>query len=61
MRNVSLDNPLNVQVIEEKGPPDSRPELPVEKLYIYRIVAGQRIDMPGFVWNRDEDFALRLS
>ncbi|GAY35748.1 hypothetical protein CUMW_128980 [Citrus unshiu] len=26
-----------------------------------RIVVGQRIDMLGFVWNMDEDFASRLS
>ncbi|KAK9230145.1 hypothetical protein WN944_023112 [Citrus x changshan-huyou] len=52
---------LNVQVIDEKGPPDSRPELPIKKLYIYRIVVEQRIDMPGLVWNRDKDFAMRLS
>lgn len=52
---------LNVEVIDESGPPDSRPELPVKKLYIYRTVAGRRIDMPGFVWNMGEDSALRLS
>ncbi|KAK9179926.1 hypothetical protein WN943_029132 [Citrus x changshan-huyou] len=52
---------LNVEVIDKSGPPDSRPTLPVEKLYIYRTVAGQRIDMLGFVWNMDEDFASRLS
>ncbi|XP_012082666.1 protein TRANSPORT INHIBITOR RESPONSE 1 [Jatropha curcas] len=53
---------LNVEVIDERGPPDSRPEsCPVEKLYIYRTVAGPRFDMPGFVWTMDEDSALRLS
>ncbi|XP_050237203.1 protein TRANSPORT INHIBITOR RESPONSE 1-like [Mercurialis annua] len=53
---------LNVEVIDERGPPDSRPEsCPVEKLYIYRTVAGPRIDMPGFVWTMDEDSALRFS
>ncbi|KAK0582955.1 hypothetical protein LWI29_031492 [Acer saccharum] len=53
---------LNVEVIDERGPLDSRPEsFPVEKLYIYRSVAGPRFDMPGFVWNMDEDSALRLS
>lgn len=54
---------LNVEVIDEEGPPDSRPEsCPVEKLYIYRtVVAGPRFDMPGFVWTMDEDSALRLS
>ncbi|EOX94947.1 hypothetical protein QUC31_004773 [Theobroma cacao] len=54
---------LNVEVIDERGPPDSRPEsCPVEKLYIYRSVAGPRFDMPPFVWTMDdEDSALRLS
>ncbi|XP_044501349.1 protein TRANSPORT INHIBITOR RESPONSE 1-like [Mangifera indica] len=54
---------LNVEVIvDERQPPDLRPEnFPVEKLYIYRTVAGPRLDMPGFVWNMDEDSALRLS
>ncbi|OAY49591.1 protein TRANSPORT INHIBITOR RESPONSE 1 [Manihot esculenta] len=53
---------LNVEVIDERGPPDSRPEsCPVEKLYIYRTIAGPRFDMPGFVWTMDEDSALRLS
>ncbi|EXC34697.1 Protein TRANSPORT INHIBITOR RESPONSE 1 [Morus notabilis] len=54
---------LNVEVIDERGPPDTRPEsCPVEKLYIYRSVAGPRFDMPGFVWTMDEDSsALRLS
>ncbi|KAA8549206.1 hypothetical protein F0562_000890 [Nyssa sinensis] len=42
---------LNVEVIDERGPPDSRPEsCPVEKLYIYRTVGGPRFDLPGFVW-----------
>ncbi|KAK4558638.1 hypothetical protein RGQ29_008086 [Quercus rubra] len=53
---------LNVEVIDERGPPDSRPEsCPVEKLYIYRTVSGPRLDMPGFVWTKDEDSALGLS
>uniref|UniRef100_A0A5B7AYX2 F-box domain-containing protein n=1 Tax=Davidia involucrata TaxID=16924 RepID=A0A5B7AYX2_DAVIN len=53
---------LSVEVIDERGPPDSRPEsCPVEKLYIYRTVAGPRFDMPDFVWTKDEDGALRLS
>ncbi|XP_052170496.1 protein TRANSPORT INHIBITOR RESPONSE 1-like [Diospyros lotus] len=53
---------LNVEVIDERGPPESRPEsCPVEKLYVYRTVAGPRFDMPGFVWTTDEDAALRLS
>ncbi|XP_073283805.1 protein TRANSPORT INHIBITOR RESPONSE 1-like [Primulina huaijiensis] len=47
---------LNVEVIDERGPPVSRPETcPVEKLYIYRTVAGRRFDMPGFVWTMNED------
>ncbi|GAY65729.1 hypothetical protein CUMW_243290 [Citrus unshiu] len=37
---MSLDNHADVH-----EPPDSRPELLVEKLYIYRIVAERRIDM----------------
>lgn len=53
---------LNVEVIDENGPPNSRPaNNPVEKLYIYRTVAGRRFDMPSFVWNMDEDSALKLS
>ncbi|XP_041022538.1 protein TRANSPORT INHIBITOR RESPONSE 1-like [Juglans microcarpa x Juglans regia] len=53
---------LNVEVIDERGTPDSRPEsCPIEKLYIYRTVAGPRFDMPGFVWTIDEDSAMRLS
>ncbi|XP_022728122.1 protein TRANSPORT INHIBITOR RESPONSE 1-like [Durio zibethinus] len=53
---------LNVEVIDERAPPDSRPErCPVEKLYIYRSVAGPRFDMPPFVWMKDEDSALGLS
>ncbi|KAL0725252.1 hypothetical protein Bca4012_039851 [Brassica carinata] len=46
---------LNVEVIDERGPPDSRPEsCPVERVFIYRTVAGPRFDMPGFVWNMDQ-------
>ncbi|KAJ9696381.1 hypothetical protein PVL29_008548 [Vitis rotundifolia] len=42
---------LNVEVMDEGGRPDSRPEsCSVEKLYIYRSVAGPRSDMPRFVW-----------
>ncbi|XP_055813362.1 protein TRANSPORT INHIBITOR RESPONSE 1-like [Solanum dulcamara] len=53
---------LNVEVIDERGPPDTRPEsCPVEKLYIYRTVAGRRFDTPGYVWTMDEDAAVRLS
>ncbi|KAE8699490.1 Protein TRANSPORT INHIBITOR RESPONSE 1 [Hibiscus syriacus] len=47
---------LNVEVIDETEPPDSRPEsCPVEKLYIYRSVSGPRFDMPPFVWTMDEE------
>lgn len=53
---------LNVEVIDERGPPDSRPEsCPVEKLYVYRTIAGPRMDMPGFVWRMEGDSALRVS
>ncbi|KAK7337393.1 hypothetical protein VNO77_17964 [Canavalia gladiata] len=53
---------LNVEVIDERGPPDSRPEsCPVEKIYIYRTIAGPRLDMPGFVWTMEDDSSLRES
>jgi transport inhibitor response 1 len=53
---------LNVEVIDERGPPESRPEsCPVEKLYIYRTIAGPRLDMPGFVWTMDADSVSRFS
>jgi transport inhibitor response 1 len=53
---------LNVEVIDERGPPDSRPEnCYVERLYAYRTVSGRRVDMPGFVWTMDEDASLRPS
>lgn len=53
---------LNVEVIDERGPPDSRPEDdPVDKLYIYRTVAGPRFDTPSFVWTMEEGAALRFS
>ncbi|KAF7153909.1 hypothetical protein RHSIM_Rhsim01G0280500 [Rhododendron simsii] len=46
---------LNVEVIDERGPPDSRSESSVvEKLYIYRTVAGRRMDMPNFIWKIDD-------
>lgn len=52
---------LNVEVIDERGPPDSRPEsCPVERLYIYRTIAGPRHDMPGFVWTMQDDAACPL-
>ncbi|OVA15070.1 F-box domain [Macleaya cordata] len=47
---------LNVEVIDERGTPDSRPdECPVERLYAYRTVAGPRFDIPDFVWMMDDD------
>lgn len=53
---------LNVEVIDERGHPELRPEsCPVEKLYIYRSVAGPRFDMPGFIWTMDENSAVRLT
>jgi transport inhibitor response 1 len=52
---------LNVEVIDERGPPESRPEsCPVEKLYIYRTIAGPRLDMPGFVRTMDADSVSRF-
>nr|XP_016444979.1 PREDICTED: protein TRANSPORT INHIBITOR RESPONSE 1-like [Nicotiana tabacum] len=53
---------LNVEVIDERGPPDTRPDsCPVDKLYIYRTVAGPRLDMPDYVWTMNEDAALRIT
>ncbi|KAG5598210.1 hypothetical protein H5410_029580 [Solanum commersonii] len=50
---------LNVEVIDEKDHPDTRPEsCPVEKLYIYRTVSAWRFNTPGFAWIIDEDAAL---
>ncbi|KAL8552981.1 hypothetical protein ACS0TY_001595 [Phlomoides rotata] len=47
---------LNVEVIDERDPPESRPEnCPVERVYIYCTVAGRRVDMPDFVWTMDEE------
>ncbi|XP_077218037.1 protein TRANSPORT INHIBITOR RESPONSE 1-like [Tasmannia lanceolata] len=41
---------LNVEVIDERATPDSLPDnCVVEKLYIYRTIAGPRSDMPDFV------------
>ncbi|CAM9002643.1 unnamed protein product [Rhodiola kirilowii] len=47
---------LNVEVINEDESSD--PEPPnrfVEKLYIYRTLAGRRYDSPSFVWTMDEE------
>ncbi|KAJ4955274.1 hypothetical protein NE237_012057 [Protea cynaroides] len=53
---------LNVEVIDERGPLDSKPnESFVERLYAYRSVAGPRLDKPSFVWTVDENSAMRLS
>ncbi|PHT44395.1 Transport inhibitor response 1-like protein [Capsicum baccatum] len=47
---------LNVEVIDEKGRPDTRPQsCPVEKLHIYRTVSGRMFNTPGFVWRIAED------
>ncbi|XP_024982016.1 protein TRANSPORT INHIBITOR RESPONSE 1-like [Cynara cardunculus var. scolymus] len=47
---------LNVEVIDERENLDSLHEsCPVEKLYIYRTVAGQRFDMPDFVRTMGKD------
>jgi transport inhibitor response 1 len=52
---------LNVEVIDESGPPDSRPDsCPVEKLYIYRSIAGPRLDMPNFVWTMGDDSSRKI-
>ncbi|XP_043709983.1 protein TRANSPORT INHIBITOR RESPONSE 1-like [Telopea speciosissima] len=53
---------LNVEVIDEGEPPDSRPDnCSVERLYVYRSVGGPRLDKPSFVWTMDQNSALRLS
>ncbi|GMH02647.1 hypothetical protein Nepgr_004486 [Nepenthes gracilis] len=53
---------LNVEVIDERESSDSRSEGTfVEKLYIYRTVAGPRLDMPGYIWTKDRDSAIRFS
>ncbi|KAI3773119.1 hypothetical protein L6452_04318 [Arctium lappa] len=52
---------LNVEVIDEQGYSDAEADsCLVEKLYIYRTVAGPRIDMPDFIWTMDQDRAYRL-
>lgn len=53
---------VNVEVIDERGRPDTIPEsCPVEKLYIYRTVAGRRFDMPDSIWTVDGDAAASTS
>ncbi|KAJ0742680.1 putative F-box domain, leucine-rich repeat domain superfamily, F-box-like domain superfamily [Helianthus annuus] len=52
---------LNVEVIDENGSLDSRLDsCLVEKLYVYRTVAGPRSDMPGYIWTMDRDSANRI-
>ncbi|KAK9139449.1 hypothetical protein Scep_009130 [Stephania cephalantha] len=52
---------LNVEVIDERGPPDSTSDdCHVEKLYVYRTVAGPRLDMPDFVRTMEKDSCLML-
>nr|XP_043635740.1 protein TRANSPORT INHIBITOR RESPONSE 1-like [Erigeron canadensis]XP_043635741.1 protein TRANSPORT INHIBITOR RESPONSE 1-like [Erigeron canadensis] len=47
---------LNVEVIDENGSlVSSLDSSLVEKLYIYRTVAGPRSDMPDFVWTMNQD------
>ncbi|XP_049343509.1 protein TRANSPORT INHIBITOR RESPONSE 1-like [Solanum verrucosum] len=49
---------LNIEVIDETGLLDTQPRsCPVDKLYIYRTVAGPRFDLPGFVRIMKEDAA----
>ncbi|KVI12519.1 protein TRANSPORT INHIBITOR RESPONSE 1-like isoform X1 [Cynara cardunculus var. scolymus] len=51
---------LNVEVIDERDCSDSKADgCLVEKLYVYRTVAGPRIDMPDFIWTMDQDRAYR--
>lgn len=53
---------VNVEVTDERGHPDTRPEnCPVEKLFICRTVAGRRFDMPNLVWTVDGDAATSTS
>ncbi|GLT42520.1 hypothetical protein SLA2020_165150 [Shorea laevis] len=53
---------LNVEVIDESELPESKSEnCSVDKLYIYRTVAGPRFDMPPCVSTMDEDSAVRFS
>ncbi|PIA61619.1 hypothetical protein AQUCO_00300856v1 [Aquilegia coerulea] len=53
---------LNVEVIDERGSPDSRPDdCHVERLYVYRTVAGPRLDMPDFVWTMGNASSLKRS
>lgn len=51
---------LNVEVIDENRTLGSRLDCRVEKLYIYRSVAGPRPDMPDFIWTMDQDSSNRI-
>nr|GEU65065.1 hypothetical protein [Tanacetum cinerariifolium] len=52
---------LNVEVIDEgRNLNSSMDNCLVEKLYIYRSVAGPRSDMPGYVWTVNQDPANRI-
>lgn len=52
---------LNVEVIDERGPPDSRDDgCPVENLYVYRSIVGPRLDAPEFVWTTNDKNPLLL-
>ncbi|GJY18304.1 transport inhibitor response 1-like protein [Tanacetum coccineum] len=51
---------LNVEVIDEgRNLNSSMDSCLVEKLYVYRSVAGPRSDMPGYVWTVNQDPANR--
>ncbi|KAI3819280.1 hypothetical protein L1987_13106 [Smallanthus sonchifolius] len=55
---------LNVEVIDERENISSIPECtPVEKVYIYRTVSGQRFDIPDYVriMGKDKDGVYDLS
>ncbi|KAM0053989.1 putative F-box domain, leucine-rich repeat domain superfamily, F-box-like domain superfamily [Helianthus debilis subsp. tardiflorus] len=55
---------LNVEVIDERENVNSLPDyVPVEKVYIYRTVSGQRFDTPDFVriMGKDKDDLYNLS
>lgn len=53
---------LNVEVINEKGPLHCMSdECLVENVYVYRTVAGPRLDIPEFVWSTNQKEPLELS
>ncbi|KAD6120173.1 hypothetical protein E3N88_11444 [Mikania micrantha] len=52
---------LNVEVIDENGILDSMLDrCLVDKLYVYRTVAGPRSDMPSYIWTMDRDSVKRI-